>query len=113
MNDFISREKAKEIYLNSLKRNSHIKTGASEIHDQEHLHILHLLDKVSSENVVYVVLCKNCIHRGIPIECPMCYEELVDVWNDDEHDVDFIKRDFSTDNGFCDNGEDKNGRCLY
>lgn len=66
-----------------------------------------------ARKLICVVLCKNCIHRGIPIECPMCYEELVDVWNDDEHDVDFIKRDFSTDNGFCDNGEDKNGRCLY
>ena len=64
-------------------------------------------------DAVEIVRCENCIHRGIPIKCPMCYEALVDVWNDDEHDVDFIKRDFSTDNGFCDNGEDKNGRCLY
>lgn len=61
-------------------------------------------------DAVEIVRCKNCIHRGMTIECPMCYEELVDVWNDDEHDVDFIKRDFSIDNGFCDNGEDKNGR---
>jgi hypothetical protein len=53
-------------------------------------------------DVVAVVRCWECKHRGDEMVCPMCHERCcddgdghLDVWNEDE----------TKDNGFCHKGE--------
>lgn len=40
-----------------------------------------------------IVHCKDCIHRGWELECPMCFDE----WG--EEDIHTV--DHTTDDGFC------------
>lgn len=49
-----------------------------------------------------IVFCKDCIHRGSDIECPMCYGEY---YYDEDLGWDSICRDRTIDDGFCDRGE--------
>lgn len=44
-----------------------------------------------------LVRCKDCIHRGWELECPMCFDE----W--DENDIHTV--DHTTDDGFCHKGK--------
>lgn len=44
-----------------------------------------------------LVRCKDCIHRGWELECPMCFDE----WG--EEDIHTV--DHTTDDGFCHCGE--------
>ena len=56
------------------------------------------------EDVVQVVRCKDCKHRG-EYECPMYYETEIE-WDDDGYtEVDYVPHDSTMDDGFCDRGE--------
>ena len=58
---------------------------------------------------VEVVLCKDCKYRG-DFSCPMCYEEKIDYDDDGYFETDYILHDRTTDNGFCDYGEEMKER---
>ena len=65
---------------------------------------------ILSGNLVEVVLCKDCVHRGEPTECPMCDESWIEYGDGDGyHDTDIVIHDRSIDNGFCDRGERTDG----
>lgn len=53
-------------------------------------------------DAVEVVRCKDCKHRGIVTECPMCYTE--DSY-DDDYGYDYWDVDKTVDDGFCHCGE--------
>lgn len=57
-----------------------------------------------------VVRCKDCKHRGDDGHCPMCYEEA-SAYDDGEGyiEVDYIPHDRTSDDGFCDRGERREG----
>ena len=62
-------------------------------------------------DVVKVVRCKDCKHRGDDVHCPMCFEELREWDYDGYRETDFVLHDRTTDDGFCHNGERKdNGK---
>lgn len=58
---------------------------------------------------VEVVRCKDCVHRGDDVHCPMCFEE-VSVYDDGDGymENDYITHDRTIDEGFCDRGEREN-----
>ena len=57
-------------------------------------HLAHgAIDIDLGEDVVKIVRCKDCIHRGNSDVCPMCYEE--DCFTDDRTEY----------GGFCHKGE--------
>ena len=58
---------------------------------------------------VEVVRCKDCKYRG-DFSCPMCYEENIDYDDDGYFETDYILHDRTTDNGFCDYGEEMKER---
>ena len=64
----------------------------------------HLIDREGVELVEYaeVVRCKDCMHRGIVTECPMCYTE--DSY-DEDYGYDYWDVDKTVDDGFCHCGE--------
>lgn len=53
-------------------------------------------------DAVEVVRCKDCKHRGISDECPMCYTE--DSY-DEDYGYDYWDVDKTEDDGFCHCGE--------
>lgn len=53
-------------------------------------------------DAVEVVRCKDCKHRGIVSECPMCYTE--DYYDEDDG-YDYWDVDKTIDDGFCYCGE--------
>lgn len=53
-------------------------------------------------DMVEVVRCKDCKHRGFVHECPMCYE---DGSYDEDYGYDYWDVDKTTDDGFCHCGE--------
>lgn len=56
-----------------------------------------------------VVRCKDCQHRGDDVHCPMCFEEAIE-WDDDGYtEVDYVLHDHTTDDGFCDRGDRREG----
>lgn len=55
------------------------------------------IDEAPTIDAVPVVRCRECIHRGWELECPMCFDE----W--DENDIHTV--DHTTDDGFCHNGK--------
>lgn len=58
-------------------------------------------------DVVKVVRCKDCKHRGDEGACPMYHVEELE-WDDDGYmEVDYVPHDYTTDDGFCDRGERK------
>lgn len=59
-------------------------------------------DKLENADVVEVVLCKDCKHRGNPMACPMCYE---DFYIDDDGDDCGGTVDLTVEDGFCHGGE--------
>lgn len=52
--------------------------------------------------MVEVVRCRDCKHRGIAGECPMCYTE--DSY-DEDYGHDYWDVDKTVDDGFCHCGE--------
>lgn len=55
------------------------------------------------QNNMPIVFCKDCIHRGSDISCPMCHEE--DYYDEDLGWDGSIYHDRTIDDGFCDRGE--------
>ena len=53
-------------------------------------------------DAVEVVRCRDCKHRGIVTECPMCYTE--DSY-DDDYGYDYWDVDRTVDDSFCHCGE--------
>ena len=65
-----------------------------------------LVDKLEAEGFAFVVLCKDCKHRGDDTYCPMCYEEEYEIDEGDGYSCsDYITHDRTIDDGFCDRGE--------
>lgn len=63
------------------------------------------MDAIMEMDLVKVVRCKDCGHRGDPVMCPMCYEEYQE-WDDDGyHEWETVVHDYSVDSGFCYMGE--------
>lgn len=70
---------------------------------------MHVTDAVTVKDIenaptvdaVEVVRCKDCKHRGMEGDCPMCHDECVDDdgWNE------WFTIDNTTDKGFCYRGE--------
>ena len=56
----------------------------------------------NSDFIRNIIRCKDCIHRGSDIECPMCYTE---DYYDEDLGGDYIFHDRTEDNGFCHLGE--------
>lgn len=72
--------------------------------------IIKKIESAPSENVVAIVRCRECIHRGETI-CPM-YSERVEFYYDDYDDYwdcDLIINDYTIDSGFCHMGEMEEG----
>ena len=70
--------------------------------------VLELLEG-DAVDAVEVVRCKYCKHRGDDVHCPMCFEEAIE-WDDDGYtEVDYVIHDHTTDDGFCDRGERREG----
>ena len=63
-----------------------------------------LIDKCPTIDAVPVVRCKNCKHRGDPMDCPMCHEEY---YFDEDDGGDYFTVDQTVDGGFCHAGEMK------
>lgn len=72
--------------------------ATSMVNEVVHKKLLMLLADAPAVDAVEVVRCKDCVHRGVAFECPMCSRE----YNDD---YDEIITDYAKDNGFCDRGE--------
>lgn len=67
-----------------------------------------VITALRDNDVVKVVRCKDCKHRGSVTYCPMVYEEWYEIDEGyGDYDSDFITRDLTIDNGFCDRGERK------
>lgn len=49
-----------------------------------------------------IIRCKNCIHRGMKLECPMV---IVELFYDDYDGWDEVVHDKTTDMGYCHSGE--------
>lgn len=54
-------------------------------------------------DAVPIVRCKDCVHRGFDIRCPMCHDEY--TWDEDEGS-DYYTVDNTIDDGFCYLGTD-------
>lgn len=75
-------------------------------HPKWHCVDLRVADYLIANDVVPVVRCKDCRHRGEGC-CPMYYEEEIE-WDDDGYtEVDYVPCDRTMDDGFCDRGERK------
>ena len=56
------------------------------------------INEAPTIDAVPVVRCKECRFRGNPLNCPMCHEE--DYYDEDDG-FDYIVRDETTDEGYC------------
>lgn len=61
-----------------------------------------LMNAIPTVDAVEVVRCRDCKHRGIVSECPMCYTE--DSY-DDDYGYEYWDVDKTVDEGFCHCGE--------
>ena len=48
-----------------------------------------------------LIRCKDCMHRGDGLECPMCHDE----YYDDDDGGDWVTHDRTVDDGFCHEGK--------
>ena len=71
--------------------------------------IIRKIESAPVEDVVKIVRCRECTHRGEEI-CPM-YSERYEFYYDDDDgsDVDLIVNDYTDDYGFCHIGEREEG----
>lgn len=60
------------------------------------------LNALPAVDAVEVVRCRECVHRGSSVECPMCFEE---TYYDEDDGSDWYTVDRTTDEGFCHCGE--------
>lgn len=60
------------------------------------------INEAPTIDAVPVVRCKECRFRGNPMNCPMCHEE--DYYDEDDG-FDYIVRDETVDEGYCQKGE--------
>jgi len=89
-------------WLDWLKKESNTKCP-----DYQTLMFYEIVDKLDS--LPEVVRCEDCKHRGEDVHCPMCFEEAIE-WDDDGYtEVDYVLHDRTTDDGFCDRGERREG----
>ena len=73
------------------------------------IEILTEIEYAPTVDAVEVVRCKDCKHRGDDAHCSMCFEEAIE-WDDDGYtEVDYVLHDRTTDDGFCDRGERREG----
>ena len=56
-------------------------------------------------DAVEVVRCRECIHRGSAY-CPMCHE---DYYFDEDDGADYVTRDYTEDDAYCNQGERMEG----
>ena len=60
-----------------------------------------LIAEAPAVNAVEVVRCFECVNRGDPDKCPMCYQSLSE----------WYPRDNTDDEGFCHYGKRREERC--
>ena len=99
MPEYIEREAVIIAYQKSLHKDTHKTFEASRIHAQEHHYIMHILENEPAADVVDVVRCKDCKHRGGDI-CPMCHL----IWQEDGG---YGYTDITMDENYCSYGERK------
>lgn len=90
-NDLISRSAA----IEQVERREKILGGSSLISTRSFKNFLMNRPAVDAEPVVY---CKDCIHRGNDVECPMCTIEF--TWDEDDGSY-YYWIDRTADDGFC------------
>lgn len=67
------------------------------------------IDQTPTADVVEVVRCKDCKHRG-DVVCPMCFEEYSASDDGEGYMVDdWITIDNTQDDAFCSYGEQRDG----
>ena len=71
--------------------------------------IIECLKQAPTVDAVEVVRCKDCKHRGDDVYCPMCFEECIEYEDDGYSEYDYLVHDHTTDDGFCDRGERREG----
>ena len=71
--------------------------------------LVRFTEKQPTVDAVEVVRCKDCEHRGDDVHCPMCFEEAIERDDDGYTEVDYVIHDHTTDDGFCDRGERREG----
>ena len=72
------------------------------------------IDEAPTVDAVPVVRCKDCVHRGEPTQCPMCFDEWMEYEDGDGYyDSDLLIHDRSIDEGFCDRGEREDNEWIY
>lgn len=59
---------------------------------------LRAVETAPAVDAVEIVRCKECVHRGNSIACPMCFEE---TYYDEDDGGDWYTVDHTTDDGFC------------
>lgn len=77
--EYIERSVLREIYLSSKRENTHHTQEARRIHQQEHIHILDLLDKAPAADVVEVDMVAEMLYRALGDSCP-CNFNGIDEW---------------------------------
>lgn len=103
---YIDADRLNKDVLASWDKDKHVTLEASRVHRQEHHHLMRITKKQPTADVVKVVRCKDCKHRGTD-DCPMYHEEYI-AWDDDgclERDI--IIHDATESNSFCSHGERK------
>ena len=67
--------------------------------------VLRLIEQAPTIDAVQVVRCKDCRYR-FTRHCSMFHEEQ--TYNEDDG-YDWIEHDYTSDDGFCDEGERRDG----
>lgn len=96
MSDLISREALLAEYAK--KCGGECRSCDLETHTGE----CHLILDAPVINAVEIVRCRDCKHRGLPLNCPMCHDE---VYYDGDGYSDWFPVDNTIDDGFCYAGE--------
>ena len=101
MNEYIDRDALRQAVLESQHNNHHPRGMAHIAHDCEHAHFVAMIDRFPVADVVPVVRCKDCKHKGWVQE--PCHGKSVDyckIW-------DCTLRNLEA--AFCSYGEQKDG----
>ena len=84
-----------------------INTNVAEAHGERCSQLLEAILNAPTADVVEVVRCKDCKHRGDGV-CPMCFEEYSASDDGEGYMVDdWITIDNTQDDAFCSYGERK------
>ena len=93
------------IYLNDIALSISGQLSKLETYDTLQS-VMEIILEQPKVDAVEVVRCKDCKHRG-DYNCPMYWEELVEIEDDGYRDIDWYEHDNTEDDGFCDRGERK------